>query len=386
MAITRPLAISIVVGAAVIAVTSPAFAASPAPSHGNGAVFVQTDNLQHNSVVSFARSASGAVTRVGVFRTGGQGGVETDAPVDSLASQNSLTYDPLHSLLFAVNAGSDTVTAFAVDGTQLTRLQIVPSGGQFPVSVAVHGRMLYVLNAGGAGRVTGYRIATNRRLTGLPGAHRSLKLANQTPPNFLTAPADIVVTPDGRHVVVTTKANNTVDVLNINSTGGLAAAIPNVSAGTVPFAVAFGQRGRLVVANAGGSTVSTYTVSAGGRLRTITAGVADGQAALCWIVGAHRTFYGANAGSSTISAFAVRRDGTVVLTGTPDGVVAQPIGAGGTIDLAITRDGTELFAQNSFDGSIAGYRIEPDSTLTLVSTASGLPKFDGHGMEGLVAI
>ena len=105
------------------------------------------------------------------------------------------------------------------------------------------------------------------------------------------------------------------------------------------------------------------------------------------MVGTGDTFFGGNAGSSTISAFAVDDAGSVSLTGTPDGVVAHTGGgAGGTIDLAITSDEHFLYAENSFAGNVEGYRIRPDHTLALVDTAGGLPQFNGHGMEGLVAL
>jgi 6-phosphogluconolactonase (cycloisomerase 2 family) len=368
-------------------VTAPtSFAAPPAAADAGGAVFVQTDDLEHNSVVAFERDATGALTRVGEFRTGGRGGVERGVPLDSLASQDSLTYDSAHRLLFAVNAGSNTVTSFAVSGARLRRLQTVSSGGEFPVSVAARAGLLYVLNAGGTGNVTGYRINPAGHLVSLPGASRSLGLANLPRPDFITAPADIAITPDVAHVVVTTKANNTIDVFNLND-GRLSAPVKNTAADIVPFAVAFGSSQRLVVANAGNSSVSTYRINADGTLQTLTRAVEDGQAALCCLVGTGNTFYGANAGSSTISAFAVDADGTATLTGTSDGIVAHTGGgSGGTIDLAITHDGRLLYAENAFTGTVEGYAIQPDHTLTLVSIATGLPQFNGHGMEGLVAL
>ena len=82
-----------------------------------------------------------------------------------------------------------------------------------------------------------------------------------------------------------------------------------------------------------------------------------------------------------------RMPGTASLTGTPDGVVAHTGGgSGGTIDLAVTADERFLYVENSFAGTVEGYRIHADHTLELVSTATGLPRFDGHGMEGLVAL
>jgi 6-phosphogluconolactonase (cycloisomerase 2 family) len=376
------------IAVAALAAAPASFAATPAAASTNadGAVFVQTDALDHNSIVAFTRDEHGQLHRVGEVRTGGRGGVERDVPLDSLASQDSLTYDSTHSLLFAVNAGSDTVTSFHVDGAHLTRLQTVPSGGVFPVSLAAgHGR-LYVLNAGGSGNVTGYRITPTGRLAALPGAARDLGLANDARPEFITAPADIAQTPDGDHVVVTTKANNLVDVFNV-SDGRLSAPRRNASASAVPFAVSFDSHGRLAVANAGNSSVSSYRVNADGSLTTVTAGAEDGQAALCWLVGTGDTFFGGNAGSSSISAFAFDNGGHVSLTGTPDGVVARTGGGtGGTIDLAISADQRFLYAENAFAGSVEGYRINPGHTLTLVTTATGLPQFNGHGMEGLVAL
>jgi 6-phosphogluconolactonase (cycloisomerase 2 family) len=391
-----------VAAAGALVATAPAsFAAAPAttapaPSaaapdanveHAAGAVFVQTNDLAHNSIVAFRRDASGELHRVAEVRTGGRGGLERDVPLDALASQDSLTYDRAHRLLLAVNAGSNTVTSFAVDGAHLTRLQTVPSGGVFPVSLAAGQSRLFVLNAGGSGNVTGYRINAAGRLAALPGASRDLGLDNLARPNFITAPADIALTPDRRHVVVTTKANNHIDVLNIDD-GRLSAPVENASASAVPFAVAFDSAARLVVANAGNSSVSTYDVNPDGTLRTITAGVEDGQAALCWLVGVDDTFFGGNAGSSSISAFTVDDQGGVTLTGTPDGVVARTGGGtGGTIDLAITTDGKFLYAENAFPGTVEGYRIQPDHTLRLVDTATGLPQFgENGGMEGLVAL
>ena len=375
------------VGLAAAAVAPPSFAATPthAATHGR-AVFVQTDDLTHNSVVAFKRGEDGQLRRVGEFFTGGRGGVEQDVPLDSLASQDSLTYDRDHHLLFSVNAGSDTVTSFLVTGARLTRLQTVDSGGVFPVSVSAGHNRLYVLNAGGTGNVTGYRISDAGRLTALPGGSRDLGLANEDRPKFITAPADIAQTPDGDQVVVTTKANNTVDVFNVRG-GRLSAPVENAAASAVPFAVSFDARGRLAIANAGDSSVSSYRLNPDGTLETITAGTQDGQAALCWLVGTGDTFFGGNAGSSTISAFAIATDGTVSLTGSPDGVVAHTGGGtGGTIDLAITSDHRFLYAENAFAGSVEAYRIRGDNSLQLVDTATGLPQFDGHGMEGLVAL
>jgi hypothetical protein len=97
------------------------------------------------------------LVRVGEVADRWARGSGAERPLDSLASQESLTFDRAHNLLFAVNAGSNTVTSFPVSGGHLSRLQTVPSGGIFPVSVSAGHNRLYVLDAGGSGNVTGYR-------------------------------------------------------------------------------------------------------------------------------------------------------------------------------------------------------------------------------------
>src|SRR3954471_418843 len=109
-------------------------------------VFVQTDNTVGNAVVAYDRADDGTLTLAGTYPTGGNGGVLAGSVVDHLASQGSLVYDEHHALLLAVNAGSNTVSVFTADGDELTLRQTVPSFGEFPVSLAVNGDLVYVLN------------------------------------------------------------------------------------------------------------------------------------------------------------------------------------------------------------------------------------------------
>src|SRR3974377_322847 len=147
----------VIIGAS--AWVAPLAAGAETPARGaDHVVFVQTDNSAGNQIVAYDRSDQGALSLAGTYDTGGLGGVLNGSVVDHLASQGSLTYETANSLLYAVNAGSNTVSVFAVDGDHLTLRQVVDSGGTFPVSVTVHGDLVYVLNAEGGGSVSGYRV------------------------------------------------------------------------------------------------------------------------------------------------------------------------------------------------------------------------------------
>src|SRR5580704_8809969 len=129
---------------------------------GDHAVFVQTDNVAGNQIVSYHRDHDGTLDLANTYATGGLGGVLNGSAVDHLGSQGSLASDPAHGLLYAVNAGSNTVSVFSVNGDQLSLRQVVDSGGTFPVSIAVHGNVVYVLNAENGGSVSGYWVADGR--------------------------------------------------------------------------------------------------------------------------------------------------------------------------------------------------------------------------------
>jgi DNA-binding beta-propeller fold protein YncE len=207
---------------------TPAFASTAAPAFGSGgashAVFVQTDNPSGNQVVAYHRASDGTLSPAGTYATGGLGGVLAGSVVDHLASQGSLSYDPGHGLLYAVNAGSDTISVFAVNGDRLTLRQVLSSGGSFPVSVAVHGDLVYVLNALAGGRLAGYRVLGGG-LVPIPGSGRPLGLNPSASPQFTNTPGQVAFTPGGSQLIVTTKANgNDIDVFGVRFGGPLAAA------------------------------------------------------------------------------------------------------------------------------------------------------------------
>jgi len=104
-------------------------------AQSTGAVYVLSNQPVENAVIVFHRNADGTLLPGGSFPTGGAGFGSGPNP---LGSQGALMLSADNRLLFAVNAGSDSITAFAVAGDSLTTLQTVPSGGTKPVSLTVY--------------------------------------------------------------------------------------------------------------------------------------------------------------------------------------------------------------------------------------------------------
>jgi 6-phosphogluconolactonase (cycloisomerase 2 family) len=283
-------------------------------------------------------------------------------------------YDRAHRILLAVNAGSNTVTTFKVQGNRLQGRKVVSSGGQFPASIAVSGRLVYVLNSGGTGIVQGFRIR-GHHLRPIAGSARSLGLANGNPPDFLTSPGQVGFTPDGRKLIVTTKASdNHILVYQVRRDGTLSATpVVNDSATPVPFAFVFTPQGRLADGEAGTSSLTTYAIGSDGTLSDPRSAT-DGQMALCWIVRAGGFYYVSNTASNNLSSFTVAPDGTPSLLA----AVAATTNAG-PIDMTVS--GRFLYTQTGSAGTIDGFRINADGSLTSIGSVTGLPV----GQEGIAS-
>ena len=106
-----------------------------------------------NEIVAFARFDDGSLELVGSFPTGGIGENIRNSGANPLASQDPLIVSDDGAFLFAVNAGSDTVTSMAVAADMsLSVVSTVSTAGssgmQNPVSLTQRNGVLYVLNSG----------------------------------------------------------------------------------------------------------------------------------------------------------------------------------------------------------------------------------------------
>jgi len=358
---------------ALLTVAAAAFAAlsgsaAAGPSRG-AAVYTQSNAVAGNAIVAYDRAQDGALTPAGSFATGGTG------TGTGLGNQGAVVLADNGRFVFVVNAGSNDVSVLEVgkDGLSLTDRE--PSGGTRPISLSVHGRLLYVLNAGTPANITGFRVGHEGTLEPLAGSTQPLS-------GPAVGPAQVSFAPDGDTLVVTEKGTNQIDVFRVGKKGLAEAPTTVASSGMTPFGFDFDKRGNLIVSEAFGGTasaLSSYAITGAG-LATISASVAaTAQRAACWVVVSKdgRYAYTTNTATGTVSAYAIDPSGTLTLLD----AVAASVG-GSPIDASISGDGRFLYVLNSVNHSIDAFAIGDDGTIIAVADgASGLVA----GTNGLAA-
>lgn len=344
-----------------IALAPPA-SASPAPA---GAVYVETNQVAGNAVLEYRRAADGSLSAPRAYPTGGTG------TGTGLGSQGAVVLDRGAEHLYAVDAGSNTVTSFRVTPRGLRKVDSVPSGGTTPISVTVRGDRLYALNAGGSGSIAGFSVHRGA-LRPLAGSVRPLSGRCHRPGPGRVHPRRLAARGDreGHQLPRFVRAGP-----------AWGADLARGRAVRRRHAVRLRVRPRRAprVSEAGASTVSTYAVRPG-ALRAISASVATTEAAACWVVttdDGRYVYTGNGGGSNSITGFRESPRGALALL-SADGRSAGT--AGGVSDIAADRGSRHLYARLG-DGTVAGFRIGHDGTLTALPVAAGVPA----GSAGIAA-
>jgi len=347
---------------AALAAAAPAL---PRSTREPGAVFALTNSPAGNAVLVYRRAGDGSLTAAGSYATGGAG---TGA---GLGSQGAVIVSEDHRLLFAVNAGSDSVSSFRIRPQGLELVDTEPTGGEQPTSVAFRAGLLYVLNAGVPNGVTGFRVSPRGELSPLEGSWRPLS-------QDATAPAQVGFSDDGGTLVVTERATHRIDTFSIGEDGQLDGPFVHDSEGPVPFGFAVSRRNTLLVSEAGANGgASTYSLDENGGLEPIST-LVTGQLAACWAVvtGNGRFGYVTNAGTGNISGFFIDRSGAAALLDA-DGVAG--VTGGNPTDVALSQDSRYLYARVAALDRIAVFRIGADGALTALPSLDGTPA----GLAGL---
>ena len=318
----------------------------------DGFVYVQTNDAERNEVVVFGRQGDGSLKRLSAFPTGGRGSGEPHLP-----SQSSVVL--VEGRLYVTNAGSNEVTVFAVEGPELRVRERVPSGGATPRSVAVQGEWVYVLNTGGVANVAR-----------LGGDAAALPEGSD--------PAQVAFTPDGRTLLVTDRAADSIHAFAVDDRGAIGDLVTHPSSGATPYGFDVTADGVLVVTEAAGAQVgkasaSSYKLGGPARLAPVSGAVANTRSEVCWAVASKdgSVVFVTNFGDGTISTYVIGSDGALELR---EAVAATTVdGQPGIRDEALTSDGQYLYALHADTGQVFGWRVGADGALTAIGSANGLP-------------
>ena len=352
---------TVVAGLAVLVLTLATGALAGTPG-APGAVYALTNSAQGNAVAVYERSADGQISSPRLYPTAGLG-----SGAGGLGSQGAVALTPDGHVLLAVNAGSNTVSAFAVTTDGLQLLDVVPSFGVQPVSITVRRHVAFVVNAASLS-IHGYSL-DNRGLTPIAGSSQALSPNANTPSQIAFAPNGVLV--------VTERGSNTIDSFTLDANQVPSAPKQIASVGNAPFGFDFAS-GNAIVSDAnagpGNSAATSYAVAADGTLAANGAPVQTGQGAACWLVTSKdgRYAFTANAGSGTISTFSVAANGVLSLAHT------TTVSAGAhIIDEAVSANGRFLYVIADKTGRVYGFRIGSDGSLAALGAVDGLPAGNG---------
>jgi 6-phosphogluconolactonase len=356
---------------AVTAASAGASQSSPVVGH----TYVNDNTAGVNTIAGFARHADGTLTALpgSPFATGGAG---SGAPV---ASQGSLQRSADGRFLLATDAAGNDVSVLRIrrDGS-LVAVDTTASGGVQPVSIAVHGPLVYVANAGAGGSsYSGFVLGPFGHLHPLHDSTIALPDGSQ--------PGDILFNATGTKIAATRVGTSLIDSFRVRFDGRLAAApgSPIAAQGLGPFGSEFRPTNpsQLFVSNAhdgaGKGTVSAFAVDAFGSLSPIGASpFADQQTAPCWVEITHdgRYLFAVNTAVATISRYAIAPNGALALLGSTPMRNATGLGP---VDARLDPSGRTLSVVDGGGRSVSTFAVRGGTLTELESSPTALPA-DAH--------
>lgn len=428
--------------------TPPSPSPSPPPPSYVGAVYAGTNNNGPggNWVVGFGRRADGTLVPLDFYETGGVGRASlssTPPRLNSLISEDSIIAVDDRFLL-VVNAGTNDVTSFRINADySLSRIDVEPSGGTAPISLAHANGIVYVANAdedgsftappNQSGNITAMRLdPATGQLTRVAGFSLGLR----------GRPADLEVTPDGAWLIASSlnaaspqiPQPTAAEISSFRILGdGTLAATPSGTGMSTPFGNAAGRHlpnaigietwrrdGRQFVIAAEARTVSsagipsatfgalqtgsvsTWELAANGsfapRSQDFLLGPSTGsgptQAGFLVYSPLYSVFWVATSAGATISGYGLHPDGTIAHGDTVargiavDPAAASPLAnADGYVDLAISANGRWLYQLVGLKGRIDVYEIDTLVAFNIArrqQVTTGLLPMDN--LQGLVSV
>jgi 6-phosphogluconolactonase (cycloisomerase 2 family) len=343
--------------------------------------FVYTnDNFSPNTVSVFKVSPSnGALTLIpgSPFLTGGDGGARDVGP-QTVTSATLGT----KSFLYAANAGSGTISAFAID-PRTGNLTAVP-GSPFTVAAANSGNTLS-LGASPDGHFL-FEVDESSTLihTFNISSAGALTEAAGSPLDSGAFPEGVKVTANGKFLLVGLKSTDAVGVYTIDANGGLTPVFgsPFLTNGAAAAVDSNCASNRVFVASAGSDLVDAFVMAADGALTPVAGSPfpSGGSSTInaLTLTPSSQDLLTSNVFNSAVSSLAVGQDGSL------QPVPGSPFAATDWVgSIATTRSGKFVYTSLIAQGAVDGWMIMSDGTLRPVP---GRPFATGSGGAGVQAL
>lgn len=358
------------------------------PVDGEGAIFALTN--QHNpatqisasaeapdepdrinQVVAYSRANDGTLEQIGIYDTGGVGENIRNSGANPLASQDPLILSKDGRFLFAVNAGSESISSFTVNDdfsltpASLDMSTVGASGAQNPVSLTIFEDILYVVNTGNYVDENGDELdtlpedrnRTNASVLGFRvGDDGSLSpLAGSELPGVGANAGSIEFSSDGQYLNITERRTNNIVTVTLNADG-------------LPLRYDSGELRINEITSITDQPFGTdlYPTDNGDILL-----VSEGN-------------NGAT-GLSALSSYRIEDNGALTGISLSSGVEGDPLTTGFTfgcwVEFVETPTGDFAYVSNTPDGVITSYAVGDEGGLTLLESLSGTAGIEGDDTQ-----
>jgi 6-phosphogluconolactonase (cycloisomerase 2 family) len=320
----------------------------------------------------FALSNQSAENRLLVYNRLSNGSLEYDTSVSLsgkgtgalLGSANPLLGSADGSFLFAVNAGSNSITSIDVRGSLPIARDTISTNGVKPVSVAVFSNWVYVLNQGGNGSICGFTYDGNGSLNYIPNSFLQLGTG---PVN----PAQISFNNEGTALIVTEKDSSKLDLIHLDNNGGISGIQKFASYSSKPYGFVRNSNNYIFCSEAVQNYFTVYKVNSN-SIDLVSTPVSTSQTGACWVglLPNQRYAYMLMAGTSCLTGFDVS-------TPTTPNLLNADGNSGSTgnhpIEFVAAKNSKLIYVLCSGSNSINVFNVSETGTLNPVQEKMGLP-------------
>ena len=329
-----------------------------------------------NQVAAYSRASDGTLSLIDVYDTGGVGENIRNSGANPLASQDPLIVSKDERFVFAVNAGSESISSFVINGDySLTPADLnVPTGGasgaQNPISLTIFENILYVVNTGNfvdengdeldtlpADRnrvnasVIGFLVGDDGSLTQIQGSEMPGIGANAGSVEFSDNGTDLYITERRTNNIVHVRLDENFLPLRYDDGEVRITEIPSIT--DQPFGT------------------DLYPVEGGSFLL-----VSEGN--------------NGAVGLSALSSYRIEESGALTGISLSSGVEGDPLVTDHTfgcwVEFVETPTGDFAYVSNTPDGVITSYAVGDEGGLTVLETSAGTTNVEGDDTQNGVGV